>query len=429
MELYRKKINIINKQNKRERERNSRFNNNPQKNIYLQKAIKKNMSKPKNESMDLSSTGDIHNIRSSMEEIFSNDESKTKAIKYVIDLGKMKNARNNSNKRGGGRNKKSASPHLHAGGTIISGNVESVRDTPNRTYYDGKWYNINNNTAYNFYPNQNNYNNNAYKNNSNIMQNQSQNQINNSNDIDDEEFYENQQNYNNFNPEESQNEYDFSSLNNLEERNIEIIKYSRSPEPRMINKVEKELTERYYKAARQQPRQQQRQQRERREKPEQREQRDQQKYSSRHNKDINIMPIRKKQIITHKYYKSNDINPINPNLEKDMNDLLNTIDEMQSVINGQKNEIKNNRKDLSRKNKEINFLKNELNNVQKELDEKIMEQDKEIGDINIFNSNNIEQLKNEYFKLLQDYETNINDYNNLKDDYNKIVDEYNSLKT
>ena len=37
MELYRKKINII----KRERERNPRFNNNPQKNIYLQKAYVK----------------------------------------------------------------------------------------------------------------------------------------------------------------------------------------------------------------------------------------------------------------------------------------------------------------------------------------------------------------------------------------------------
>ena len=43
-----------------------------------------------------------------------------------------------------------------------------------------------------------------------------------------------------------------------------------------------------------------------------------------------------------------------------MNELVKTVENLESIINGQKNEIKNNRKEIKRKNKEINFLKNEL---------------------------------------------------------------------
>ena len=40
---------------------------------------------------NLSTTGkNMHNIRLSMEEIFSTEENKKKTIRYVIDLGKMK---------------------------------------------------------------------------------------------------------------------------------------------------------------------------------------------------------------------------------------------------------------------------------------------------------------------------------------------------
>lgn len=85
----------------------------------------------------------------------------------------------------------------------------------------------------------------------------------------------------------------------------------------------------------------------------------------RRQKDIQMMPRQRNQISN---YNNND-----PNLEEEMDELIRTIEEMQSIINGQKNEIKNNRNELSRKNKEINFLKNELNNAQKELDDKIIE--------------------------------------------------------
>ena len=68
MELYHKKINIGN-QNKKGKERNIRIENNPKRNIYIQKIIKQ--SQPKNEAIDLSTAGvNIHNIRTNMEEFF-----------------------------------------------------------------------------------------------------------------------------------------------------------------------------------------------------------------------------------------------------------------------------------------------------------------------------------------------------------------------
>ena len=103
-----------------------------------------------------------------MEDIFSNDENKKKAIKYVIDLGKTKNI-HNSPRQKEERYKKSASPlHYQQGGTLLRGNVDSFKGTPNRTYYDGRGNNINTrinqtnninntgvgpNTISNFYPN------------------------------------------------------------------------------------------------------------------------------------------------------------------------------------------------------------------------------------------------------------------------------------
>ena len=49
------------------------------------------MSKLKNETLRfIDSMKNMHNICSSMKEIFSTEENKKKAIRYVIDLGKMK---------------------------------------------------------------------------------------------------------------------------------------------------------------------------------------------------------------------------------------------------------------------------------------------------------------------------------------------------
>ena len=113
MELYRKKINIETKPGRRGRDRNTRTENNPKKNVYIQKMIQQ--SQPPNESFDLSATGDnIHNVRSNMEEIFANDEKKKKAIKYVIEIGRNKKFL--TAPRTVERHQKSVSPRRHQKG-------------------------------------------------------------------------------------------------------------------------------------------------------------------------------------------------------------------------------------------------------------------------------------------------------------------------
>ena len=48
---------------------------------------KKGVSQPKNEFLNLS-TENIQNVRSSVEDILSNENKKKNAIKYVIQIGK-----------------------------------------------------------------------------------------------------------------------------------------------------------------------------------------------------------------------------------------------------------------------------------------------------------------------------------------------------
>mgnify|MGYP006988861219 FL=1 len=215
MELYKKKTNIENKQNRRIKERNNPKENNKRRNIYLQKMIEEN-----NDVLDLKSAGEnINNVRNNMEDIFSNDENKKKAIKYVIEIGKVKSIRNSPNHR----LDKSVSPLQKKG--YIYGNNESNRFSPNSTYYFGP------NTVSNFYnPNQrklrvyNNKNRNYY---------------------DEEENNEYQPYYNN--PEETQNDYEPSSSYYNDDKNIKTVKYSRSPEPKTGNKyiqITKETYER-----------------------------------------------------------------------------------------------------------------------------------------------------------------------------------------
>ena len=391
MELYHKK-NIESKPYKRGRERNSRNENNQRKNIYLHKMIEQNLSQSKNEPIDISSAGDnIPNIRSNMEDIFANDETKKKAIKYVLEIGRSRNIRNSP--RSQQRLDKSASPFVSTRGGYIRGNNESNRASPNKTFYKGKQYNIiitrNRNKQgndYNIAPNtvSNFYNPNKMKSNNYIKKNDNRYRDQNIDDENDE-YYESQPNYANINQEEGPNDYDYDLVS--ENNNEQDIKYARSPEPKMSK------NESYARINRRQ---------------------------QRRNKDIQMMPSHKKQYNT-SYFLNN------ANNDDDISELIRTIEELQSVINGQKNLIKNNRRDLINKTKEISYLKNELDLLQKELEDKRIEHDKEIEDI--FNNNNSNpKLKNEYYKLLEDYENNINDFNNVKDEYNKMVDEYDNLK-
>jgi hypothetical protein len=286
MELYKKKNNIENKQkNRRIRERNNQKENNQRRNIYLQKMIEQNINE--NDVLDLKSAGEnINNVRNNMEDIFSNDENKKKAIKYVIEIGKIKSIRNSPNHR----LDKSASPSQKKG--YIQN--ESNRFSPNSTYYDGRFYNTTNNNNYgpntvsNFYnPNQrklrvyNNPNRNYY---------------------DEEEYNESQPYYNN--PEESQNDYEPSSSNYNDDKNIQVIKYSRSPEPKIGNKYIQIVKETYERSVRRPY------------------------FQIKKNKDIQIRQNR--QI-------NNNYNNINT--DDEIEELIKTINELQSIINSQKNEI------------------------------------------------------------------------------------------
>ena len=391
MDLYHKKVNIETKGNKKGRSKYMEPEINPQKrkqNIYLQKMI------PQNENFELASAED--NIRSSMEDIFSNEDSKKKAIKYVINIGKNRNIRN-SPKEPARRYEKSASPNR--GRRYQQEYGDMYENTPNRgipqrrgdsqaknLYTPLNDYNPSTNTEYNNYRKNKKYNdyNTSYKNNLRPnLRNYSQ-----YNDGDTEEYYDNRPNYRNI--EESPN-YEIASLNEDERAPMKL----RNVKTKVLNRVKDVLNDTYERAAKRV-----------------------------RNKDINAMPEISKQP-NNRYPRNNNINrEMNPDDEID--ELIQTIDYLKSLNDRQKYELKNMKKDNYRKDKEINLLKNELDNLEKELEDKRIEHDKEIDDI--YKKNTNPELKNEYYRLLQDYDNNINDYNNLKDDYNKMVDEYNILK-
>ena len=337
MDLYHKKVNIGNKPSKRNQDKYPESDYNPSKkkqNIYIQKMI------PQSENLDLVSAGEnIPNVRSSMEDIFSNDDSKKKAIKYVINIGKNKTI-HNSPKYGPRRFEKSASPNR--GRAHPPGYGNSYEATPNRQYPSRRGEsNINNrlttlndytpitHTGYNNLRKKNKYNDRRPK------------QRNYGPYNDDDEYYDNQPNY----VEESQNDFEVSSINDDERIPLKF----RNVEPKMFNRVKNVLNDTYERAARRV-----------------------------RNKEINAMQkVRKKPVNT--YANNNINNNINP--EDDMDELIRTIEDLQSIINGQKHEIRNIKKDNYNKDKEINLLKKDLDNMQKELEEKRLLHDKEIEDI------------------------------------------------
>ena len=99
--------------------------------------------------------------------------------------------------------------------------------------------------------------------------------------------------------------------------------------------------------------------------------------------------------------KKEEKNNLRENNDDDINELITTIEDLQSIINGQKYEIKNLKKENKRKDKEIEYLTKEISTLKNELDEKEVAQEKNIEDI--FQNNDVIKLKKEYFKLLQDY--------------------------
>ena len=368
MELYRKKINIGNKVSRRLREKYNEAENeqqNKSQDTYLQKMIKKkNEAQPKNEPLNLS-TENIQNVRTSVEDILSNENNKKKAIKYVIQIGKNKNIPNNSVSYDiEPRIDKSESPK-RGGKGYIKGYVNSYRNSPNRNIPKGITQpGTNKYIAINEYSNPDV---NVPKRNYKTI---------------DQDSSSKKRKY--LNQEENPNELEASSLIEDERGG-----YGKGPDPRVMNRINRVLKDRYEKEVR--------------------------KPQERRNRNISAMPkLRKRSNQNYSYTFIND------DENDDIDELIKTIEELQGANNILK-------KDNYKKNKEINMLKNELDNIQKELEDKRIEHEQEIEDM--FKDNDNEKLKNEYYKLLQDYDNNINDYNELKDNYNQIVDEYNTLKT
>ena len=71
----------------------------------------------------------------------------------------------------------------------------------------------------------------------------------------------------------------------------------------------------------------------------------------------------------------------NTTTDDDLDELIRTVEDLQTIIDGQKQDLRNMRKDNYNKDKEIGLFKLELKNIQKELDDKRLEYDKEIDDI------------------------------------------------
>ena len=243
MDLYRKKVNIDTKGNKKGKPKYTEPEYNqkkPNQNSYIKKMM------PQNENFDLASAED--NVRSSMEDIFSNEDSKKKAIKYVINIGKNRNIKNSPNYEQPRRYEKSASPNR--GRRYPQEYGEVYETTPNHglpqrrgeSHIDNRltdytpltnvgYNNLRKNKRYNDY-------NTSHKNNLRPnLRNYTQ-----FNDGDTEEYYDNHPNY--INVEESQN-YEISSLNEDERAP----KNLRNVKPKVLNKVRNVLNDTYERAA------------------------------------------------------------------------------------------------------------------------------------------------------------------------------------
>ena len=85
MELYRKKITIAGKSKPKSNQRNLDDLPTYRYDVYLQKSIERQNLGPQNNPINLSCVNEsIPNFRSSMQDLFSNEETRKKAIRYVI---------------------------------------------------------------------------------------------------------------------------------------------------------------------------------------------------------------------------------------------------------------------------------------------------------------------------------------------------------
>ena len=130
MDLYHKKVKIGNKNSKRSQDKKD-IDNRRQKNtrnIYIQKMIPQN---------DISSSSRrISNVRSSMEDILSNEENKNRAINYVIKMGRNKDIYNSPRDDEVRRYEKSASPNNRKRlGYFPNTYTNSYETTPRRSIY------------------------------------------------------------------------------------------------------------------------------------------------------------------------------------------------------------------------------------------------------------------------------------------------------
>ena len=295
MDLYHKKVNIVNKGKRRTKDQTSENEYNPstkKTNIYIQKMI------PRNENIDFSTAGEnIPNVRSSMEDIFSNEDNKKRAIKYVINIGRNKTLRNSPNYEMNRRYEKSASPKR---GRMIPNPprvfADSYETTPSRklpsrrgeSYFNNRLTTMNDyyppisNTGYNNLRRKNKFNDNfSYKNNMRPNRRNYGPYI----EIEDDDYYENPPNY--ITVEESQNDLEFSSINEDDRLPLRL----RNADPRMLNRVNRVFNDTYERAARRV-----------------------------RNKDINAFPRVRKD--------SNRYINISPNYDDDMDKLIRTVEDL-----------------------------------------------------------------------------------------------------
>ena len=308
MDLYHKKVNLGNKSTRRPKYGDT-DNNAPRRNenVYISKMM------PRNETFDLGREN-IPNVRSSMEDLFANEDKKKNAIKYVINIGKNKTAKTspNSVKR---RFDKSASPARGRGMGYPLANDKSYEATPNRRFPDRRGDSQANNRSTNFggftpmantgynnlrKKNKFNDNNNSYRINTRPKKT--------TYPDDDDDEYENP-------PEESNNDIDLSSMNEADD----IPPNLRNIEPKILNRVKNVLNDTYERAARR-----------------------------LRNKEINAMPkIRKPSDSKNLNKTVGNVASNNLNTDEEIDDLYKELDDMQRVIDKQKHDLRKMKKLIS----------------------------------------------------------------------------------
>ena len=411
MELYHKKTNIRNKVSQRLIEKYNEADNTGKyegQNTYLQKMIeKRHVSQPRNDVLNLSSEN-IKNVRSSVEDILSNESNKKKAIKYVIQIGKSKrNQYSSTSFDAGPRFDRTQSPKRGGGGSgYIQENINSYKISPNRNLSEQKDKNV----GLNKYIPKNEYQGTYER---PIMQNN---------------------NYQNPPDEQLLNEIEISSPMEEEQGG-----YDKNEEPRIMSRINRVLKDRYEKA---------------KNPPE------------RRNRNIQAMP----RIIKHNVYRNNDyenedvedlvktieeLQIANNNLKKDifnknneLNLLKNDLDNMQKELEEKRIEHDKEMEDLVKGTDNNPKLKNDYYALLQEYDKNINDFNNLKDDYNqivdeyntlkteknrlLIDNKNLRidnsQLKKDYNIIRNDANRAVDEYNNIVDDFNKLEQEHKILK-